>query len=225
MATSSDDFARDTESGTMPTKLTTPTTKINLNRREALRTLATGAVGAATSTIWVEALSALAREQAHTHVASAAITAQAWTPKVLSSWQNEAVVSLTELIIPETDTPGAKAARVNRFIDNVLGGTSAENRERFFRGLTWIDQRSTALFGKDFLAAGAENQTALLTRLSKEGNPDGEDPVGVQFFQAIKSMTISGYYTTELGLRKELGDDGQLFLTQFQGCNHPEHMG
>jgi hypothetical protein len=195
-----------------------------LNRREALRRLATGAVGAATSTIWVEALSALAREQAHTHAASAVITAQAWTPKVLTTWQNDAVVTLTELIIPETDTPGAKAVRVNRFIDTVLSGTSPANRDQFFRGLTWIDQRSTALYGKDFLAAGTENQTALLTRLSKDGNPDGEDAIGTQFFQAIKSMTISGYYTTEIGLRKELGDDGQLFLVQFQGCNHPEHQ-
>ena len=195
-----------------------------LNRREALRRLATGAVGAATSTIWVEALSALAREQAHTH-AGAMITAQSWTPKVLTTWQNDVVVTLTELIIPETDTPGAKAVRVNRFIDNVLSGASAANRDKFFRGLTWIDQRSTALYGKDFLAAGSENQTALLTRLSKDGNPDGEDAIGIQFFQAIKSMKISGYYTTEIGLRKELGDDGQLFLAQFQGCNHPEHMG
>jgi hypothetical protein len=224
VATSSDDFGRDTESGTMPTKLTMPTKKINLNRREALRTLATGAVGAATSTIWVQALSALAREQAHTHAASAAIAVQSWTPKVLTSWQNDAIVTLTELIIPETDTPGAKAVRVNRFIDNVLSGASAANRDKFFRGLTWVDQRSTALFGKDFLAAGAADQTALLTRLSKDGNPEGEDPIGIQFFQAIKSMTISGYYTTEIGLRKELGDDGQLFLTQFQGCNHPEHQ-
>lgn len=39
----------------------------------------------------------------------------------------------------------------------------------------------------------------------------------------IKSMTIDGYYTTEIGLKQELGDDGQLFLGQFPGCTHPEH--
>ena len=47
----------------------------------------------------------------------------------------------------------------------------------------------------------------------------------MQFFQAIKSMTINGYYTTEIGLRRELGDSGQLFQAVSQGCDHPEHQG
>jgi hypothetical protein len=38
-------------------------------------------------------------------------------------------------------------------------------------------------------------------------------------------MTISGYYSSEIGLRQELGDDGQLFLLEFKGCDHPEHQG
>ena len=37
-------------------------------------------------------------------------------------------------------------------------------------------------------------------------------------------MTINGYYTSEIGLRQELGDDGQLFMLQFPGCTHPEHQ-
>jgi type II secretory pathway pseudopilin PulG len=196
----------------------------SLSRRQAMRTLATGAVGAAAASTWVESLDALARQQAHTHAAGAAIAAQEWTPRVLSARQNDAVVVLTELIIPETDTPGAKAARVNRFIDNVLYEAQPAVRERFLSGLAWIDERSRALFGKDFIGATAAQQTALLTRLSADGNPDKEDTRGTEFFDAIKSMTINGYYTTEIGLRQELGDNGQLFLPQFQGCNHPEHQ-
>ena len=87
-----------------------------INRRRAMRTLATGVVGAATSAMWVESLSALARQQAHAHVADTAIAAQDWTPRVFTAPQNEAVIALTELIIPDTGpapgTPGAKAARV-----------------------------------------------------------------------------------------------------------------
>jgi glucoside 3-dehydrogenase (cytochrome c) hitch-hiker subunit len=196
-----------------------------LNRRQALRTLATGAIGAATSSFWVESLSALARQQAHAHAADAVIALQEWTPRVLSARQNEAVVVLTELIIPQTDTPGAKAARVNRFVDAVLNDARPADRDTFLRGLAWIDERSRALFGRDFLAATAAEQTALLTRLTNEGNPDGEDRIGIEFVQAIKSMTINGYYTTEIGLRQELGDDGRLFLGQFPGCTHPEHQG
>jgi hypothetical protein len=57
-----------------------------------------------------------------------------------------------------------------------------------------------------------------------DDNRAGEDRMGVEFFRAIKGMTISGYYTTEIGLRQELGDDGRLVFTEFAGCDHPEHL-
>jgi Gluconate 2-dehydrogenase subunit 3 len=203
-----------------------------VNRRQAMRTLATGAVGAATAATWVESLSALSRQQAHAHAAEASMAAQDWTPRVLNPRQNDMVTALTELIIPDTGpdtgpapgTPGAKAARVNRFVDSVLHDAAPAEREKFVKGLAWLDARSKTLFGKDLLAASAAEQTALLTRVSKEGNPDGEDPIGPEFFQAIKALTINGYYTSEIGLRQELGDDGQLFMLQFPGCTHPEHQ-
>jgi len=196
-----------------------------MDRRQALRTLGTAAVGAAASSLWVESLSAFARQQAHSHAAQAAVAAPAWTPRVLTAKQNDAVVILTELIIPETTTPGAKAARVNRFIDTVLSEARPADRDEFLRGLAWMDERSRALFGKDLVSASAEEQTKLLTRLSAEGNPENEDSIGRDFFTALKSMTINGYYTTEIGLRQELGDSGQLFSLEFQGCDHPEHQG
>jgi Gluconate 2-dehydrogenase subunit 3 len=197
----------------------------NPNRRSVLRALATGAVGAATSATWVESLTALARLQAQTPSAQAAMAAQDWKPRVLTARQNDLVVALTELIIPETDTPGARAVGVNRFVDTVLQGAPPAERERFLAGLTWLDQRSKSLFKADFLTAAAGDQTRLLTRLSAEGNPDKEEAAGRDFFQAIKSMTVNGYYTTQVGLRQELGDSGQLFLPKFEGCTHPEHQG
>ena len=196
----------------------------DIGRRQAIRALASSAVAAATSASWVETLTALARQQAHAYAAEAVIAAQNWAPRTLTAHQNDLVVAVTELIIPQTDTPGAKAANVNRFIDRVLTDAQPTWRESFVRGLTWIDTRSRALFkARDFLGASPEEQTALLTRLSAEGNPDKEEAIGRDFFQAIKSMTISGYYTSEIGLRQELGDNGPLFLPQFQGCDHPEH--
>jgi negative regulator of replication initiation len=195
-----------------------------MNRRHAMRTLASGALGTAAAATWVESLSELARQQAHTHAAAAAIAAQDWKPRVLTPRQNDMVVALTELIIPQTETGGAKAALVNRFVDTVLNGASPADREKFTKGLAWIDGRSKVLFKRDFLSASAAEQTALLTRLSTEGNPDKEEPIGTEIFQAIKVMTINGYYTSEIGLRQELGDDGVLFMPQFVGCTHPEHQ-
>jgi Gluconate 2-dehydrogenase subunit 3 len=190
------------------------------DRRTALRALAAGAAAA-----WVDSLSSLAAQHAHSPAAQAAIAAQEWTPRVLTPQQNETTIALTELIIPQTETPGAKAARVNRFIDAVLQRAKPADRDAFLRGLTWIDERSRTQFRTDFVAATPAQQTELLTTLAKGDGETAELRAGVQFFYAIKSMTIDGYYTTEIGLRQELGDNGQLFLAQFAGCDHPEHQG
>src|SRR5919197_4426005 len=137
-----------------------------VTRRTALRTLAAGAVGAAAAPLWVEPLTAFARSQAHAHAAAATIAAEHWTPSVLTVRQNEAVIALTELIIPETDTPGAKAALVNRFIDHVLAQAPAAERTAFLRRLAWLDDRSRTEFGHDVAGATPDQQTALLSRLA-----------------------------------------------------------
>ena len=193
------------------------------DRRAALRTLATGAIGTAAAATWVDTLAALADVQAHAHDAQTARAAKDWKPGALTAWQNDAVIALTELIIPRTDTPGAKDAAVNRFVDGVLQEASGADRDAFFNGLAWVDSRSKALFGKDIVSASAAEQTTLLTRLASE-KPDEAGRIGADFFRALKSMTIAGYYSTEIGLRQELGDDGQLFLPEFKGCDHPEHL-
>ena len=194
------------------------------NRRDALRTIAAGAIGTAAASSWVDSLSALAQTHAHTRTAGAAIQPADWKPRVLSPRQNATVVTLTDLIIPQTETPGAKAVGVNRFIDGVLHEASLTDRDRFVRGLAWVDERSRSLFGTEFVEADAAQQTILLTRMADEDTRAEEDQAGAEFFRAIKSMTISGYYTTEVGLRQELGDDGRLAMAEFSGCDHPEHF-
>jgi hypothetical protein len=132
---------------------------------------------------------------------------------------------LSELIIPETETPGARAALVDRFIDEVLKDATATDRKRFIDGLAWLDRRSRTLFARNFVSSTTAQQTELLTRLSPAEGVSPEAVTGIAFFQAIKSMTITGYYTTEIGLQQELGDDGRLVLATFEGCTHPEHQG
>ncbi|NUR54013.1 MAG: gluconate 2-dehydrogenase subunit 3 family protein [Acidobacteria bacterium] len=202
----------------------------HLNRRDALRRLAAGALGAAAAPAWVQSLAALARERAYIQATTSAASAPGWTPKALTPAQNEAVIALTEIIIPETDTPGAKAAKVNQFVDWVLADAPAAERDKFTSGLAWVDGRSRARFGQPFAAASPEQQTALLTPLAEAESGgaasavSSEDATGVAFFRAIKSLTINGYYSTEIGLRQALGDDGQMFVPVFRGCDHPEHQ-
>src|SRR5213594_2301379 len=81
-------------------------------------------------------------------------------PRVLDADQHALVVTLTDLIIPETDTPGAKGAHVDQFIDVMLADWyDADDRQRFLDGLAEVDARSTAATGKAFVDTTPAQQT------------------------------------------------------------------
>ena len=63
--------------------------------------------------------------------------------------------------------------------------------------------------------------TELVAAISRnESAPD--TPLG-EFFVATKEATIRGYYTSQIGIQKELAYKGNRFLREFEGCTHPEH--
>ncbi|MGH9397760.1 MAG: gluconate 2-dehydrogenase subunit 3 family protein [Terriglobia bacterium] len=148
-----------------------------------------------------------------------------WKPLFFDAHQNETVIALTELIIPATDTPGAKDALVNRTIDLFLNDEEADTQREFLEGLSWIDGRAMKLHGKPFVYLTEEQQTALLEPLSDPANSNPEDLAGVKFFQAIKDATLFGYYTSQVGLDQELHYGGDDYHDSFPGaCTHPEHQ-
>ena len=192
-----------------------------MDRREALRRMVLGPVGAVCAAAWVDDLTELAL--AHAAPGQAAAGAAAWTPRVFTPHQDATVIEISELIIPQTDTAGARAAQVNRFIDTVLEDAPADERDSFLRGLAWMDRRSRALHGTDFIELAVEDQEALLTAVSARDGADAADGEGIEFFEAIKRLTITGYYTSEAGMLEQLGDDGTLYFSDIEGCTHPEH--
>ena len=195
----------------------------DLSRRDALRKLAIGGAAAATAPFWVDTLVGAAEQRAaHYHQAAAA--GAVFKQKVFTTAQNRTVTTVAELIIPQTETAGAAKARVNEFIDAVLADAAPEDKQKFLDGLAWIDARSQTEHGAAFADAAAEKQIALLTTLSKNASPAPADQPGVEFFKAVKALTVTGYYTSEIASREELGDTGQMFFTEFTGCTHPEHQ-
>ena len=139
--------------------------------------------------------------------------------RTLTPHQNDTVMAMIDLILPETDTPGAKAARVNEFMDAILTDwATEEERARFLDGLNEVDVQSKALYGKDFVSSTPAQQTALLQAVDDsidwhhgpvaEKTDNAMDIPYVQlkgeFFRSFKHMTIHGYYTSEFGFTQEL---------------------
>lgn len=193
-----------------------------IHRRKALKNMSL-AFGAAASIPALSGLSAdalLAQGKSiHEHVSGKVESSPTAGPKVFTPHQNRTVIVLTELIIPQTTTPGAKAAKVNEFIDIFLSSGNPSKRQEFLEGLQWIDMRSQQLFRTPFVKATAEQQTELLTRLSVPNST--ETSSGQNFFKLIKSLTVFGYYTSKIGIEEELKFEGWV---EYKGCTHPEHQ-
>jgi hypothetical protein len=137
----------------------------------------------------------------------------AWKPLLFDAHQNDTVAALADLIIPATDTPGAKAAGVNRYIDLLLNDGPVEQRNEFLAGLAYLDGQAIAKHGQPFVKCTAAQQTAILTDFDKGSGP------GSRFFRMAKMMTSRIYYSTEIGT-KELNKGG---IPASYGCQHPAH--
>jgi hypothetical protein len=153
-----------------------------------------------------------------------------YTLRTLNPHQNATVVTMTDLIIPETDTPGAKAVRVNEFIDLILTEWAHEDeRQKFLSGLEDIDKRSNVIFGKNFIDGTPVQQEAVLSELDQRYAIDREDraahpyvrrPHNAEFtgdfFGVVKRLTLYGYYTSEVGFTQELRK--QIIPGAYHGC-------
>lgn len=191
------------------------------NRRDALKTLATG-LGAVVSV-------PLLRSEVEALQKSLPKAAAVHRLRFFTPAQHKTVETITELIIPADDrSPGAKAAKVNDFIDLFVSEASDEVKRVWREGLAELDKMSVASAGRPFAQATETEQIALLTEISKnestpfQGTPP---PLMDRFFREAKTRTVQGYYTSEIGIHKELQYKGNTFLAEFVGCTHPEHQG
>jgi hypothetical protein len=143
-------------------------------------------------------------------------------PGYFSDAEFEVVTRLADLIIPETDTPGAVGADVPAYIDLVVGG-NAELQSIFRPGLRALDQASHDEHGKGFLQLTEQQQIDLLTHWAAAADKRLPDHEGGRFFRAVKNLTADGYYTSRTGLVEELRYKGNMALESFPKAEVPEH--
>lgn len=146
--------------------------------------------------------------------------------QTLTAPQAELTATLAELIIPTTDTPGAREAGVHEFIDRMLTSyVKPEEKTAFLAGLTDVETRAgQTAAGQTFVQLSPEQQTHLLQTLETEAKTWQENQMGRQqvtqdaesgasaksadpatpFFTMLKSLTLTGYYTSEIGASREL---------------------
>ncbi len=197
-----------------------------INRRDLMRAAlfasAASALGAQFS--FAQALSAGLTPAARGEDGSEVLTDPNWKAVFLNNHQNETLIVLSDVIIPSTDTPGAKAALVNRYLDLLLSVQPIEFQTQFVNALAFIDTESQKQFGKDFRDLASGDQIWLLTAWAYPSDSDrwieqteGKSDPGQQHFERLKALIAAAFYGSEIGL-KELGWDGEFTHGPYEGC-------
>ncbi|HSR53364.1 MAG TPA: gluconate 2-dehydrogenase subunit 3 family protein [Acidobacteriota bacterium] len=200
-----------------------------MQRREVLKQIA--------AALGIPALAALSSQEilAAGHALHKAAPASAAAPQALHIFrtldphQDQTVTRIADMIIPETDTPGAAEVGVNEFIDRLLTEWYPQERKDFFlRGLAGLDAECRQRYSADFIDCDEDQQSDILTgqeeealRLSRQAGGGGMSwgvfsPPVVHYFHMLKWMTLFGYYTSQVGMVEELG--WRVIPGQYIGC-------
>lgn len=190
-----------------------------MDRRKVLKLLALSSALPAMPAEWINAFRAI-----HANLGSRPAL------EILNSHQDATVTAMAELILPQTDTPGAKAVRVNEFVDRIVADWySDEDRARFLAGLATVDARTQSLFQKDFVDASPPQQSEILRALGEEmaqatealanaprgyrgADPEPED----NFYFMFRQLTFTGYFTSQMGFTQQLHEE--IIPGRFDGC-------
>jgi len=131
-----------------------------------------------------------------------------YKPVFFNEDQAAIMAEVAEIIIPKTDTPGAKETGVPAFMDLMLKDCyGPEDQKRFLEGVTALDSEAGKAYGDSFLSCKAEQQKELVTKMHSEAiasvrseNPPKDRP----FILMAKELTMLGFFTSEAGATQVL---------------------
>ncbi|MCC3860357.1 gluconate 2-dehydrogenase subunit 3 family protein [Pseudemcibacter aquimaris] len=130
---------------------------------------------------------------------------------VFSDAELNLVAEMADMIIPDTDTPGAKAAKVHQYIHAIVGDWYYDDeRATFMKGLHAVDS--------GFMNGSASERHAIMTKLDNEEAEEGKT-----FFQTFKELTLVGYFSSQIGAEQELRYEQ--YPGPYEGCVPFEKVG
>jgi gluconate 2-dehydrogenase gamma chain len=124
-----------------------------------------------------------------------------WTPSFFNAHQNDTITDFSDLVIPSTDTPGAKEAMVNRYLDKLLAASDHPFQNEFARDLDALDRFSRQIAGGDFVRLTPDKQKSVMEKMFLSDQRPS--------FDRLKAWTARIYYATKPGF-DELNKGGRV---------------
>lgn len=197
-----------------------------MERRDAIKTILAYSLGSAVLSGW-----------------AAACATEEWKPLFLQPTDAFIVESLGEAILPETDTPGARAVGAHKFVDVFLAkAATPEEQARWKAGIDRWQGRFTKQLGRPvteataadfqtnlqhYLSVNDQRQAEIKALLSRENAPEdpaqAEDYHTYHFLFTLKHLIMLGFYASE-----PIGEDVLTYLPipgRYEACVPVESVG
>ncbi len=114
------------------------------------------------------------------------------------------ITLLGDIIIPRDEISGsASDAKVTEFIGFMVND-KPEFQTPMRGGLRWLDLQCINRFGKQFKELDEKQQLEMVDDIAYPAKAKPELMPGVAFFTLMRNLTMSGFYTTEIGV-KDIG--------------------
>lgn len=125
----------------------------------------------------------------------------------LNEHELETIAVLCDIILPaNAEIGGAVEAEVPAFIEFIVKDMPYHQLP-MRGGLAWLDNHSNKLHNLEFKKLTKDQQTAICDTIAYAGKTAPELMAGEKFFTRMRNLTLTGYYTSELGI-KDLGYQG-----------------
>lgn len=114
----------------------------------------------------------------------------------------ETIAVLCDLILPASnDFSSATKAGVPEFIAFIAKDIPSHQLP-LRGGIMWLDRHSNKLNSKEFIACNDAQQKMLLDEIAYPDQASPEVEQGVRFFSLMRNLTLTGYYTTRMGIEE-----------------------
>ncbi len=110
------------------------------------------------------------------------------------------VATLCDIILPPSDSAGgASDAQVPDFI-NFIAKDIPDLKIPIRGGVAWMNNESLTRFGKGFTDITNAQQIEIVEDIAYPDTASEVMKPGVNFFNRMRGLTLTGYYTTKIGL-------------------------
>ncbi len=130
-------------------------------------------------------------------------------PEFFTAHELATITVLSDIIVPKDAISGsATEAKVPEFIAFIVKDMP-EHQTPMRGGLRWLDMQCFKQFDKAFVDCSAADQIKMVDQIAYPEKADPNYKQGVTFFNLMRDLTLTGFYTSEMGV-KDLGYAGNV---------------